>query len=294
VTRLAAVDLGTNSTRLLVAEVGLAGGEKGEEKWPMCTHGPELTDVVRCAVVTRLGEGVDAERRLRPAAIDRVLAVLAEFRDQIVAFGAERTLAVGTSAVRDASNGGELLAEVERRFGFATRLLSGDEEAELTRRGVGALNERTLLLDVGGGSTELILGWSRTSLDVGSVRLTERFLASDPPRPDELDAAAAHVRSLLPALEPAAAVGVAATVRQLETLLGEITPGALDVELARLAALPLADRRRVPGLDPERAPVIVAGALIVAEVLRRYGLRAIAFSARDLLDGVVMELARRK
>jgi exopolyphosphatase/guanosine-5'-triphosphate,3'-diphosphate pyrophosphatase len=291
VTRLAAVDLGTNSTRLLVAEAGAAGQD---EKWPMCTHGPELTDLVRRAVVTRLGERVDAERRLRPAAVERVHAVLDEYRGEIAALGAERTLAVGTSAVRDSVNGREFLAEVERRHGFETRLLSGDEEAELTRRGVGALDERTLVLDIGGGSTELILGVSRTSIDVGSVRLTDRFLSSDPPRRGELEAAVAHVRSLLPRLEPRAAVGVAATVRQLGALLGEITPGALDAELARLAGLPLARRRLVPGLDPDRAPVIVAGALIVAEVLRSYRLPSIAFSVRDLLDGVVMELARRK
>jgi exopolyphosphatase/guanosine-5'-triphosphate,3'-diphosphate pyrophosphatase len=291
VTRLAAVDLGTNSTRLLVAEVGAASED---EKWPMCTHGPELTDLVRRAVVTRLGERVDAERRLQSAAVERVHAVLDDYREELVALGAERTLAVGTSAVRDAANGPAFLAEVERRHGFETRLLSGDGEAELTRRGVGALDDGTLVLDVGGGSTELILGASRTSVDVGSVRLTDRFLVSDPPRRDELEAAVAHVRSVLPRLEPRAAVGVAATVRQLETLLGEITPDTLDAELARLAALPLADRRAVPDLDPDRASVIVAGALIVAEVLRAYRLPSIAFSVRDLLDGVVMELARRK
>jgi exopolyphosphatase/guanosine-5'-triphosphate,3'-diphosphate pyrophosphatase len=260
----------------------------------MCTHGPELTDLVRRAVVTRLGERVDAERRLRPAAVERVHAVLDEYHGEIAALGAERTLAVGTSAVRDSANGREFLAEVERRHGFEARLLSGDEEAELTRRGVGALDDRTLVLDVGGGSTELILGGSRTSIDVGSVRLTDRFLASDPPGRAELEAAAAHVRSALPRLEPRAAVGVAATVRQLEALLGEITPGALDAELARLAALPLVERRLVPALDPDRASVIVAGALIVAEVLRSYRLPSLTFSVRDLLDGVVMELARRK
>jgi exopolyphosphatase/guanosine-5'-triphosphate,3'-diphosphate pyrophosphatase len=291
VTRFAAVDLGTNSTRLFVAEAGAAGED---EKWPMCTHGPELTDLARRAVVTRLGEGVDADRRLRPAAVERVHAVLDEYRDEVVALGAGRTLAVGTSAVRDAANGPEFLAEVERRHGFETRLLSGDEEAELTRRGVGALDDGTLVLDVGGGSTELILGASRTSIDVGSVRLTERFLLRDPPCRDELEAAAAYVRSVLPPLEPTAAVGVAATVRQLEALLGEITPDTLDAELERLAALPIAERRLVPGLDPDRAPVIVGGALIVAEVLRAYRLPSIAFSVRDLLDGVVMELARRK
>jgi exopolyphosphatase / guanosine-5'-triphosphate,3'-diphosphate pyrophosphatase len=276
-TRVAAVDLGTNTTRLLVADV----------------DGDRVAEVLRRGVVTGLGHGVDASRRLAPEAVERVHAVVAEFRREADELGAERSLAAATSAVRDATNGGELLRDVERRFGFATRLLSGDEEAALTRRGVGALDERTLVLDVGGGSTELILGASRTSLDVGSVRLTDRYLASDPPRREELDAAAAHVRSLLPPLAPAAAVGVAGTVWQLEALLGAITPDAVAAALERLAALPLAERRRVPGLDPPRAPVIVAGALIVAEVLRRYGLARLSYSVHDLLDGIALEAVRR-
>ena len=184
-TRVAAVDLGTNSTRLLVADV--ADGR--------------VDAVVRRSIVTRLGEGVDRRRRLLPVPVARVRNVLTDFRREIEQLGAERTLAVATSAVRDAENGEAFLGEIEWSYGFATRLLTGDEEAELTRRGVGAVDAGTLVLDVGGGSTELTTGDFTTSIDVGSVRLTEQFLHTDPPAPAELAAAAAHVNSLLPARE---------------------------------------------------------------------------------------------
>lgn len=276
-TRVAAVDLGTNSTRLLVADV----------------DGADVVEVVRRTVVTRLGEGVDARRRLLPVPVARVRNVLAEFRRELEELGAERTLAVATSAVRDAENGEAFLGEIEWSYGFATRLLTGDEEAELTRRGVGALGEHTLLLDVGGGSTELTAGATSTSIDIGSVRLTERRLLSDPPAADELDAAAAEVRSILPPLDVRDAIGVAGTVGQLAALAGtdHLTLAAIESQLDRLAALPLAERRSVPGLDPARAPVIVAGAIIVREVLRRYGLSALRFSVRDILDGAALEAA---
>ena len=274
-TRVAAIDLGTNTTRLLVADV-----ENGE-----------VAAIVRRGVVTRLGEGVDEGRALLPEAIERVFAVLADFRREADAFGVERALAVGTSAVRDARNGAGFLSDIERRFGFETRVASGSAEAELNRRGIGSLPDTTLVLDVGGGSTELVLGGTRTSLDVGSVRLTERHLRSDPPTGSELDAAAAHVRSLLPSLEPEDAIGVAGTVSQLEELLGRITLTAAEAELERLASLPLAERRQVPRLDPDRAPTIVAGTLIVVEVLRRYALPELVFSMRDLLDGIALEAA---
>jgi exopolyphosphatase / guanosine-5'-triphosphate,3'-diphosphate pyrophosphatase len=277
VTRVAAVDLGTNSTRLLVADV-----DDGN-----------VVEVVRRSVVTRLGEGVDARRRLLPVPVARVRNVLADYRRELESLGAERTLAVATSAVRDAENGEAFLGEVEWSYGFRTRLLSGDEEAELTRRGVGSLGPSTLLLDVGGGSTEVSAGPFRESLDIGSVRLTERFLGTDPPTPAELDTAAAAVRALLPQLEVSDALGVAGTVGQLAALLGtdQLTLTGIELQLERLAALPLAERRAVPALDPDRAPVIVAGCLIVREVLRHYGLAAIRFSARDILDGAALEAA---
>jgi exopolyphosphatase/guanosine-5'-triphosphate,3'-diphosphate pyrophosphatase len=267
VTRVAAVDLGTNSTRLLVADV-----EDGL-----------VEPIVRRSVVTGLGEGVDARRRLLPVPVARVRNVLTDYRRELEQLGAERTLAVATSAVRDAENGEAFLGEIEWSYGFATRLLSGDEEAELTRRGVGATTERTLLLDVGGGSTELVAGDFRTSLDVGSVRLTERYA-------DDLVAAEAHVWSLLPELDVVEAVGVAGTVAQLAVLC-DLSLEGIDRTLTELAALPLEQRRQVPGLDPARAPVIVAGALIVRTALRRYELDRIAYSERDLLDGAALEAA---
>jgi exopolyphosphatase/guanosine-5'-triphosphate,3'-diphosphate pyrophosphatase len=276
--RVAAVDTGTNSTRLLVADV----------------EGDDVEALVRRAAVTRLGEGVDAIRRLAPAAVARVHAVLDGYAGEIEALGAERTLAVGTSSLRDAADGEDFLRGLEARYGWKTRLLSGEDEAELTRRGVGAVDERTLVLDVGGGSTELMAGAFRQSLDVGSVRLSERFLRTDPPTTDELQAAAAFTRGLLPTLEVDAAIGVAGTVAQLHELVGDLTLAAVEGELGRLAALPLTERRRVPGLDPERAPVIVAGALIIREVLRRYGLERLEFSVRDLLDGIAGILANAK
>jgi exopolyphosphatase / guanosine-5'-triphosphate,3'-diphosphate pyrophosphatase len=277
VTRVAAVDLGTNSTRLLVADV-----ENGR-----------VDEIVRRTVVTRLGEGVDARRRLLPLPIARVRNVLCDYRREAESLGAERTLAVATSAVRDAENGEAFLGEVEWSYGFATRLLSGDEEAELTLRGLGALEPTTLALDVGGGSTELVAGDVRTSLDIGSVRLTERWLHSDPPTDLELETAAQQVRDLLPALEVETAVGVAGTVAQLALLAGtpELRLVAIEGLLDGLATLPLEDRRHVFNLDPARAPVIVGGALIVREVLRRYELDRLHFSVRDLLDGAALEAA---
>jgi exopolyphosphatase/guanosine-5'-triphosphate,3'-diphosphate pyrophosphatase len=145
--RVAAVDLGTNSTRLLVADVD------GEQR---------LDEVVRLLTITRLGEGVDERRRLLPVPIARVRNTLAEYRRELEAHGAERTLAIGTSAIRDAENGEAFLGEIEWSYGFATRLLDGDEEAALMLRGVatgrsGSL-EDTLVVDIGGGSTELVLG----------------------------------------------------------------------------------------------------------------------------------------
>jgi len=216
-----------------------------------------------------------------------------------------RTRAIGTSSLRDADNGEAFLGEIEWSYGFKTRLLSGDEEAALTCKGVAnrrPLDESTLVLDVGGGSTELITAATCVSLDIGSVRLTERFLPSDPPTSDELDACATAVRKTLPALGPARAIGVAGTITTLAALeLGgydpqrihghRLTRASVEAQLQRLASLPLAERRELPGLEPERAPVIVAGAVIVSEVLRRYGLDELEVSERDLLHGAALEAA---
>jgi exopolyphosphatase/guanosine-5'-triphosphate,3'-diphosphate pyrophosphatase len=287
--RVGVVDLGTNSTRLLVADV----------------DGERVAEVERRTEITRLGEGVDGRRKLLPLPIARVRNVLTEYRRALERLGAERVLAIATSAVRDAENGEAFLGEVEWSYGFTTRLVTGEEEAELTLRGVGSdrpLAEGTFVLDVGGGSTELITTGERTSLDIGSVRLTERHLHSDPPTAEELDAAARAVRELVPPLEPSGAIGVAGTITTLAALeLGAYDPErvhrynlsreAVGRQLERLASLPLAERRELPGLEPERAPVIVGGALVVREVLDGYGLERLEVSERDLLHGAALEAA---
>jgi exopolyphosphatase / guanosine-5'-triphosphate,3'-diphosphate pyrophosphatase len=288
--RVGAVDLGTNSTRLLVADV-----DDGR-----------VQEVARRTQITRLGEGVDERRKLLPLPVARVRNVLSDYRRELEQLGAERVLTIGTSAVRDAENGEAFLGEIEWSYGFATRLVTGDEEAQLTLRGVATgrpLDEGTVVLDVGGGSTELTTTTERTSIDVGSVRLTERHLRSDPPAPSALAAAAREVRDLLPQLEPSNAVGVAGTITTLAALeLGGYDPdrvhgyhlsrAAVEQQLERLASLPLAERRKLPGLEPERAPVIVGGALIVSAVLDRYGLQGLDVSERDLLHGAALEAAQ--
>jgi exopolyphosphatase / guanosine-5'-triphosphate,3'-diphosphate pyrophosphatase len=287
--RVAVVDLGTNSTRLLVADV-----DDGH-----------VDEVARRLTITRLGEGVDERRKLLPLPVARVRNVLSDYRRELEELGAERTLVLGTSAIRDADNGEAFLGEIEWSYGFTTRLLSGEEEGELTRRGVAGgreLEPGTLVLDVGGGSTELIADGFRTSLDLGCVRLTERFLHSDPPTRGELEAAVRAVREALPDLEPTQAIGVAGTVTTLAALeLGKYDPDrvhghrisreAVESQLQRLASLPLAQRRELPGLEPERAPVIIAGAVIVREVLERYGLDGLEASERDILHGAALEAA---
>jgi len=287
--RVAAIDLGTNTTRLLVADV--ADGR---------------VDEIMCQTrITRLGEGVDERRRLLPLPIARVRNCLADYRSDLETLGAERTLLVATSAIRDAENGEAFLGEIELSYGFTTRLLSGSEEAELTFRGVGEVDDGTIVVDIGGGSTELIGTGLSISLDLGSVRLTERHLPSDPPTKDELDSCAATVRSELPdGVRPRRAVGVAGTITSLAALdLGlaeydrdrvhghRLSGEGIDAQLERLAAMPLAERRRVPALEPERAPVIVAGAVILREVMRHFGLQAIEASERDLLHGAALEAA---
>jgi exopolyphosphatase/guanosine-5'-triphosphate,3'-diphosphate pyrophosphatase len=288
--RVGVIDLGTNSTRLLVADV--VDGR--------------VDEVARDTTITRLGEGVDRRRKLLPTAIARVRNVLSGYRREIERLGAERVLVLATSSVRDAENGEAFLGEIEWSYGFTTRLLSGEEEAELTRRGVAGgreLDPDALVLDIGGGSTELITALERTSIDMGSVRLTERFLHSDPPTREELDAGAHGVRELLPDLLPREAIGVAGTITSIAALeLGAYDPErihgyrlsreAVEHQLERLASLPLAERRELQGLDPERAPVIVAGAVIVDEVMKRYDLDELEVSELDLLHGAALEAAQ--
>jgi exopolyphosphatase/guanosine-5'-triphosphate,3'-diphosphate pyrophosphatase len=300
---VAAVDIGTNSTRLLVAD-----SEDGH-----------IDEVERETRVTRLGEGVDRRRRLLPVPIARVRNTLTDYRRTIEQLGAERTLAIATSAIRDADNGEAFLGEVEWSYGFDTRLLSGHDEALMTYRGVASerpLDAGTIIVDIGGGSTELIAGepdgvrW-HDSLDIGSVRLTERFLHSDPPTDEELDSCAAAVRALLAERVPdevrgrtSAAIGVAGTITSLAALaLGleeydrervhgsTLSAAALAEQLEWLARIPVAARRQLRPLDPERAPVIVAGGVIAREVLAFLRLEALEVSERDILDGAALAAA---
>jgi exopolyphosphatase/guanosine-5'-triphosphate,3'-diphosphate pyrophosphatase len=211
--RVGAVDLGTNSTRLLVADV----------------DGTDVDEAERLLQITRLGDRVDADGRLSDAAMERVHAVLNRYAARARELGAERVLATATSAVRDAANGAEFLTEVGARHGFETRLLSGREEAELTFRGVTsrlAAEAGTLVCDVGGGSTELVLGGPEgvidaTSLDIGCVRMSERCLHSDPPTAGQVTSLRDAVARLLPeslTRRAARLVGVAGTVTTLAAI----------------------------------------------------------------------------
>jgi exopolyphosphatase/guanosine-5'-triphosphate,3'-diphosphate pyrophosphatase len=279
--RVAAVDLGTNTTRLLVADV---------------VDGRLDAELHRETRITRLGEGVDTRRRLLPVPVARVRNALSDYRRTAEALGAERVLAVATSAVRDADNGEAFLGEIEWSYGFTARLVTGDEEAQLTRRGARP-GAGELLLDLGGGSTELILDDFHVSLPMGAVRFTERH-------GEDVERLAAEATALLPDLEPRGAVGVAGTVTTLAALdldLQEYDGARVDghrlsrdaarTQLGRLAALPLEERRRVPALEPERAPVIVAGGAILLATLERYALAEIRVSERDILDGIALAAA---
>jgi len=278
---VAAIDLGTNTTRLLVGRV----------------EGDSVEELHRESRITRLGEGVDARGRLLPVPIARVRNTLSDYRRTAESLGAERTLLVATSAVRDAENGEAFLGEIEWSYGFVTRLLTGEEEAELTRRGVGDLGAGSLLVDIGGGSTELVLDGFNASLAMGSGRFTERH-------GEDVFALEAAARTLLPELEPREAVGVAATITSLAALdLGledydrsrvhghALSRDGARAQLEQLGAMSVEERRRVPALDPGRAPVIVAGAAILVAILDAYGLETIRVSERDLLDGAALAAA---
>jgi len=294
VTRVAAVDIGTNSTRLLVADI----------------DGESVRELARRLEITRLGEGVDERHILLPQAIARVRNVLAEYRRAAEEAGADRTLAFATSAVRDAENGEAFLGEIEWSYAFKTRLLAGDEEALLTFRGVSAGRDvapGTIVIDVGGGSTELILGDAAgvafyTSLDLGCVRLTERFGT-------DFGAAAAHVRDMLagsvPAeVRPRAAIGVAGTITTIATLdlgLEEEDPDtvhghSLSAETvaawtARLEGMSVEEIRALRGMHPDRAPVIAAGAVVVRETLAHFGLDTLEVSEHDIMHGAALAAA---
>jgi exopolyphosphatase/guanosine-5'-triphosphate,3'-diphosphate pyrophosphatase len=299
--RVAVVDIGSNSTRLLIADV--AGGS--------------VTELDRRSVVTRLGEGVDATGRLGDAPQQRVFDVLDEYASAIEAEGCARRDAVLTSAVRDAANGAEFARTVRDRYGLDGRTLSGDEEARLTFLGATAARdagqrERLLVVDIGGGSTELVTGAGfHVSTQAGVVRHTERHLADDPPTAEQLEALARDARAVFEDAVPpevreavGGAVAVAGTATScaaidlaLEPYDASRTEGhVMTVERlgeirARLAALPLEERREVPGLHPDRAPTIVAGTILLSEVMEAFGLGRFEVSEHDILWGVALNSA---
>jgi exopolyphosphatase / guanosine-5'-triphosphate,3'-diphosphate pyrophosphatase len=301
VPRIGVVDLGTNSTRLLVADV-----EDGA-----------VAELERRTVVTRFGEGVDATGRLSDAAMGRVDEALAGYREVIGRLGVERVVAVATSAMRDAENGPAYREHVQKRFGIDARTISGDREARLTFLGATAGrydDESTMVVDIGGGSTEYVAGRPRRDPDfyvstrMGSVRHTERYLTHDPPAREEVAALSADAERIVEHEVPAevreptehgiAVAGTATTLAAIDQELDPYDPDRvhgyrLDLASCRriltmLAALPLDQRRRVTGLHPDRAPSIVAGAAILVESIRGFGLAGVEISEADILHGAAL------
>jgi exopolyphosphatase / guanosine-5'-triphosphate,3'-diphosphate pyrophosphatase len=308
-TRVAVVDIGTNSTRLLVADVSPSGS---------------VSELVRRSTVTRLGEGVDASGSLSTDAVERTRAVLADYRLLIDSHGCTANLAVLTSAVRDAANGPDFTARVCHDFSLDARTLSGDEEAQLTF--LGAMHDRpsstepTVVIDIGGGSTEFIVGRDSTagfhvSLPAGVVRMSERHIHTDPPAPAELQALARDTRAtFLDGLPPdqrgvggapiTHGIAVAGTATSAASIDQELDPydparvqgyplllATVELLLARLADMDEAQRRQVVGLHPDRAPTIVAGMILLSEALRAFELDCVEVSEHDILFGGALRLA---
>jgi exopolyphosphatase/guanosine-5'-triphosphate,3'-diphosphate pyrophosphatase len=301
-TRVAAVDIGTNSTRLLVADVDGADA-------PLRTLDRRMT-------ITRLGQGVDATHRLAPEAIERTVTVLREYRDVIDKLGAQRVRAAATSASRDASNRADFFDVARDALGGVDlELIPGDEEARLSFVGATTgLKEPApyLVVDIGGGSTEFVVGTDAPegllSVDTGCVRLTEQFLHGDPPRPEELSQAVSVVRDHLldvarelPGVRDARTLvglaGTITTVAAIEMGLAEYDPerihhfrltrAAAEDVFRTLATETLEQRRHNPGLDPDRADVIVGGAVVLVSILRAFEFDEVLVSEADILDGLV-------
>jgi exopolyphosphatase/guanosine-5'-triphosphate,3'-diphosphate pyrophosphatase len=295
VTRVAAVDIGTNSTRLLIAE--------GD------------TELARASIVTGLGEGVDRSGQLSEPAQRRVLDVLTRFRTTIEAHGCEHAAAVMTSAVRDAANGPAFSARVADALKFEPRILSGEEEARLTYDGATRGRDgEFLVIDIGGGSTELVLGGTdfHVSTQIGVVRHTERHLHSDPPTARELLNLGNDVHETLMAHVPVRyrehevrAIAVAGTPTQCAAIdlgLEEYDPARVEGHiltasrlrelLVQTAGLPLEKRREIRGLDPTRAGVLVAGIAILLEVVDCFSLAQVEASEHDILWGLARSITQ--
>jgi exopolyphosphatase / guanosine-5'-triphosphate,3'-diphosphate pyrophosphatase len=298
---IAVVDIGTNSTRLLLARV----------------DGGRVEELARESKVTRLGQDVDSSGRLADEAVERVFRVLDEYRKRIDDGGAGRVVALATSAVRDSENGDEFRSAVHDRYGFDLRTISGDEEARLTFLGAtSARDDRgpSLVIDIGGGSTELVTGRPgddpgfHVSTQAGSVRQTERHLHDDPPTAEQTEALRREVRAIVEDGAPADVrrsvthgIAVAGTATQLASIdLGleekdrarvhghVMALDSVRAMLDQLASVPLEERKRTSGLDPDRAPTIVAGAAILVEVMEAFGLGAVEASETDILHGAAL------
>jgi len=305
--RIAIVDIGTNSTRLLVCE----------------RDGDRIADELeRESTVTRLGAGVDSDGRLSDEAMDRVYATLDRYRELIDRHDPDAAIAVLTSAARDAANGQEFADSVRERYGLEPHVITGDEEAGLTF--LGAMSERdpedrtpTVVIDIGGGSTEIVIGEGReagfhVSTQAGVVRQTERHIHEDPPTEEEVAETREDVRAILREGVPEEqrraverAIAVAGTATSLGAIAQELDPydpekvhgyrltrSQCEEILDRLASIPLEERRQVAGLHPDRAPTIVAGVVILLEVLRLFGLEAVEVSEHDILRGAALGLTR--
>lgn len=303
-TRVAAIDCGTNSIRLLVADVPPAG---------------PLVDVVRRMEIVRLGQGVDRTGRLAPEAIERTRVALADYADQITGLGAERVRMVATSATRDAANAGEFQAMVLATLGVPPEVVTGDEEARLSFTGAvrglpSGAEPPLLVVDIGGGSTEFVLGTSTVdravSVDVGCVRMTERHLHGDPPEPDEVVAAEVDITAtvdqalgVVPGREARTLVGLAGSVTTVAGIalgLDSYQPDRIhhahisyeDVAkvTANLLAMTAAQRLAIPLMHPGRADVIGAGALVLRIIMERIGAASVIASEHDILDGIACGL----
>jgi exopolyphosphatase / guanosine-5'-triphosphate,3'-diphosphate pyrophosphatase len=314
-TRVAAIDCGTNSIRLLVADVPPEGAH---------------TDLLRRMEVVRLGQGVDATGRLAPEAIERTRVVLAEYAAQARGLGAERVRMVATSATRDAANRADFEAMVTATLGQLPDVVPGVEEAELSFLGATASLSAAaqahgapppcppfLVVDIGGGSTEFVLGdaggvRAARSVDIGCVRLTERHLHSDPPPPDEVQAAEADIRAALelvaadvPVHEAATLVGLAGSVTTVAALAldlpaydpvaihgSRIPVAAVRSVTAGLLSATRAKRAGYPVMHPGRVDVIGAGSLVLRVIMDAFDLEEVVVSEHDILDGIALRLAR--
>ncbi len=305
--RTAVVDIGTNSTRLLVADVDRASGA--------------VTELHRESQVTRLGDRVDAGGSLSEEAMSRVCATLTSYCATIARFECEANLAVLTSAVRDAANGGEFTKRVRHEFNLDARVLSGDEEAQLTFLGAmsdrdGSSTEPTVVIDIGGGSTEFIMGTNHkasfnVSVQAGVLRMTERHIHTDPPAPSELQDLAADTRAIfrdgvppeqcVAVMRGIAVAGTATSAAAIDQELDPYDPervhgyplllATVELLIARLADMTEARRREVVGLHPDRAPTIVAGMVLLGEAMRVFDLDEVEVSEHDILRGGTLLLA---